>query len=196
MADNTDHAKPFQLPTKKQILRFRTTSYLGDSHPSEPKVVIEFCSHDLVPTHLTEPQRLTLLKLVGPRYNPDTDIVRMSCERFDNSSDNRTYLTQLVSRLVHEARTGDAFADIPLDTRHHKPKRRLRFPDEWILTPERKAALDAERAEAARAAQGRPLLVDGEEVVREAVRRSPQMNARAPAAEPVRVQPPRGRGRR
>ncbi|KAI5301655.1 28S ribosomal protein S35, mitochondrial, partial [Ascosphaera pollenicola] len=67
-------ARPFTVPSKEQILRFRYTTYMGETHPAQEKVVVELCSKDLVPTYLTEAQRQTFLKLVGPRYKPDKDI--------------------------------------------------------------------------------------------------------------------------
>ncbi|KAL4935004.1 hypothetical protein BDV06DRAFT_229224, partial [Aspergillus oleicola] len=56
-------AQPFTLPPETHILRFRYTTYMGESHPAEQKVVVELSSQDLVPKHLTEAQRQTFLKL-------------------------------------------------------------------------------------------------------------------------------------
>lgn len=58
----------------------------------------------------------------------------------------------------------DTFADIPLDTRHHKFTVKPKFPKEWYLTPERKAQLEAERKEMMRIDETKRLngaLVDG-----------------------------------
>ena len=71
-------AKPFVPPTADMPLRFRYTTYLGEQHPAEKKVVMEFCTADM--PGLTEIQRAKLKKLCGVRYNPETDIVKMSCE--------------------------------------------------------------------------------------------------------------------
>ncbi|GAD95611.1 conserved hypothetical protein [Paecilomyces variotii No. 5] len=169
-------AEPFALPSKEQLLRFRYTTYMGEQHPAEPKVVVELSSKDLVPKHLSEEQRQTFLKLVGPRYNPDTDIVRMSCEKFTQRAQNKRYLGDLVNSLIKEAKEGDAFEDIPLDLRHHKPKPKIYFPEAWKLTEERKKQLAATRNQRQIAEQERPVIVDGNDAVAHAVKTLPALN--------------------
>ncbi|PWY88519.1 37S ribosomal protein Rsm24 [Aspergillus heteromorphus CBS 117.55] len=171
-------AQPFTLPPSTHILRFRYTTYMGEQHPSEPKVVVELCSKDLTPTYLTEPQRQTFLKLVGTRYNPQTDIVRISCEKFGARAQNKRYLGDVIKTLIKEAKEGDAFTDIPLDVRHHKPKVTRRFPDEWVMTPERKKQLEARRAERARARDEelKPP-VHGNQIVLDAIQSLPALNS-------------------
>lgn len=146
---------------------------MGESHPAEPKVVMELSSRDLTPKYLTEAQRVTFLKLVGPRYNPETDIVRMSCEKFPARAQNKRYLGDLINTLVKEAKEGDSFADIPLDLRHHTPsKPKTPFPDSWNMTEERKKELEAKRAE--RKQSQRPV-VDGNEIAIEAAKAMPTL---------------------
>ncbi|KAJ5744385.1 hypothetical protein N7533_009255 [Penicillium manginii] len=168
-------AKPFNLPSENQILRFRYTSYMGEQHPAEPKVVVELASQDLTPKHLTEAQRQTFLKLAGTRYNPQTDVVRISCEQFGSSAQNKRYLADLVNTLIKEAKQGDAFADVPLDLRHHKPKIRPRFPDSWNMTEARRQQLAARRAERISAAKEREA-VDGNSIVAQAIQSLPSLN--------------------
>lgn len=74
---------------------------MGEKHPAESKVVCEFASTDL---GLTTIERLKLVKIVGARYNPDTDIVRMSCEMFEHQAQNKRYLSDLVDTLMTEAK--------------------------------------------------------------------------------------------
>lgn len=131
-----EYAKPFQPPTDTTPLRFRYTTYMGEVHPAAKKVVVQFCTQDL--PNLTEAQRMKLIKLVGPRYNPDTDVVKMSCENFEAPAQNKRYLGDLVNKLLDEARNGaDKFEDVPVDFRHHKSKRKVTFPEEWKLKPAR-----------------------------------------------------------
>lgn len=146
---------------------------------------MELCSSDLTPTYLTEEQRLTLLKLVGTRYNPDKDLIKMSCEKFPSRAQNKRYLGDLINSLIKEAKEGDSFADIPLDLRHHKPKRRHEFPREWALTEERKAELERAREERKKKELERMTVVDGNEVIGEAMEK-----LAAPAPEPERVAVP------
>ncbi|ROT35642.1 37S ribosomal protein S24 [Sodiomyces alkalinus F11] len=132
-------AKPFEPPTSDQVLRFRYTTYMGESHPAEKKVVVQFSPSDL---DLTPVQREKLRKLAGPRLNPQKDIIKMSCESFDHAAQNKRYLSELVDKLVAAAKDpSDTFEDIPLDTRHHKVEKKPKFPKEWRMTPERKKEL-------------------------------------------------------
>jgi len=180
-------AKPFELPAKDEILRFRYTTYMGEFHPADRKVVVEFCPEDL--TDLTEVQVLKLKKLAGPRYNPEKDIIKMSCEQFEHQAQNKRYLGDLIEKMIATAKDpSDTFEDVPLDTRHHKRVVRPKFPKEWLLTEERKQELEAIRREAMeldKAKKEKGELVDGKEII--------QVTLSAPAAEaavervPVRV---------
>ncbi|KAK4466516.1 mitochondrial ribosomal subunit protein-domain-containing protein [Cladorrhinum samala] len=156
-------AKKFEPPAQDQVLRFRYTSYMGEFHPADRKVVVEFCPTDI--QGLTQVQREKLMKLAGPRYNPEKKVIKMSCERFEHQAQNKRYLGDLVQKMIEAAKDPtDTFADIPLDTRHHKFTVKPKFPKEWYLTPERKAQLEAERKEMMRIDQTKRLngaLVDG-----------------------------------
>ncbi|KAJ5504073.1 hypothetical protein N7463_006947 [Penicillium fimorum] len=178
-------AKPFTLPPPTHILRFRYTTYMGEQHPAEPKVVVELASQDLTPKYLTEAQRQTFLKLAGVRYNPQTDVIRMSSEKFDSRAQNKRYLTDVVNSMIKQAKEGDSFADIPLDLRHHKYKTRLQFPEHWNMTEARRSQLAARRKERLSAEETRAALVDGNTVVSDAIKTLPSLNPalQAKAAE-------------
>jgi small subunit ribosomal protein S35 len=75
---------------------------MGEQHPAEKKVVLEFCPEDM--PDLTPIQREKLKKLAGVRYNPEADIVKMSCEMFETQAQNKRYLGELVETLLQEAR--------------------------------------------------------------------------------------------
>lgn len=83
---------------------------MGELHPAEKKVVLEFCPLDI--PGLTEVQRMKLRKLVGVRLNPETDVVRMSCELFESPAQNKRYLGGLLAKVLAEAKVsfgpGDA----------------------------------------------------------------------------------------
>ncbi|KAJ5477916.1 hypothetical protein N7530_003425 [Penicillium desertorum] len=169
-------AKPFTLPPQTHILRFRYTTYMGEQHPAEPKVVVELASRDLTPKYLTEAQRQTFLKLAGTRYNPQTDIIRMSSEKFGSRAQNKRYLADVVNSMIKEAKEGDSFADIPLDLRHHKQKTRLQFPESWNMTEARRNQLAARRKERLAAEETRAALVDGNSIVSDAIKALPSLN--------------------
>lgn len=80
---------------------------MGEQHPAEKKVVLEFSPADM--PDLTELQRNKLRKLVGVRYNPESDIVKMSCEMFETQAQNKRYLGDLVDKLLQESRVGISF---------------------------------------------------------------------------------------
>ena len=87
-----------------------------------------------------------MIKLAGVRYNPDTDIVKMSCEQFDTQAQNKRFLGETISKLLAEAKDKkDTFADVPFDFRHHKPKVFHKFPEAWKVTPEREKYLAEKR---------------------------------------------------
>lgn len=115
----------------------------------------------------------------------------MSCELFDTLPQNKRFLGDTISKLLAEARDPkDTFADVPFDFRHHKPKVRYDFPNEWVLTVERKKYLEEKRAQQLKLDDERTqngTLVNGVKVIENAL---PFM---APEPEPVMVAA-RGRG--
>ncbi|EOD43133.1 putative mitochondrial ribosomal small subunit component protein [Neofusicoccum parvum UCRNP2] len=165
------YAKPFQPPTGETPLRFRYTTYMGEHHPAERKVVVEFSVPDM--PDLTQAQRDKLIKLAGPRYNPDTQIIKMSAEHFETQAQNKRYLGDVIKDLLSEARNPkDMFIDVPFDFRHHKPKVFHHFPKEWAITPERKKYLEQrwqERLQIDQQKREEGTLVDGNYVVEEAL---------------------------
>ncbi|KAL8827356.1 MAG: hypothetical protein Q9191_003228, partial [Dirinaria sp. TL-2023a] len=175
-------AKPFTLPALDQPLRFRYTNYMGETHPAANKIVLEFCTTDL--PDLTPPQRAKLIKLVGVRYNPETDNVKMSCEMFETQAQNKRYLGDLVDTLIAEAKNpDDMYEDVPYDFRHHKFKPKIEFPEEWKMTDERREELgkEVERKaleEGKREEAGR--ITDGMAIIREHVR---SLRAPSPALQ-------------
>ena len=110
-------------------------------------MVCEFCTRDLASAaSMTEPQRIKLIKLLGARYNPDTDVVKMSSEMHETPMQNKRYLVDLINSIIKEAKdASDMFDDVPLDFRHHKPKKTWVFPQEWKLDAGRRDQLLAER---------------------------------------------------
>ncbi|KAI0885586.1 mitochondrial ribosomal protein [Annulohypoxylon maeteangense] len=136
-------ARPFEPPTAEEPLRFRYTSYMGEFHPAESKVVVEFSPRDLP---LDDAQQLKLKKLLGPRFNPETEVAKMSCEQFEHQAQNKRYLGDLVEKLVARAKDpSDMFEDIPLDTRHHRFKTKPKFPREWRMSEDRRKFLEDTR---------------------------------------------------
>ena len=70
-------------------------------------MVVEFAPRDL--SGLTETQRGKLVKLVGARFDPVRGVVKISCEMFELQAQNKRYLSDLVDRLVLEAKVCSTF---------------------------------------------------------------------------------------
>ncbi|CAM1500908.1 Fc.00g100700.m01.CDS01 [Cosmosporella sp. VM-42] len=189
-------AKPFKPPTDGEVLRWRYTSYMGEFHPAEKKVVVQFAPDDL---KLTKVQTDKLKKLAGPRYNPETEIIKMSCESFEHQAQNKRYLSNLVDDMIASAKDPkDTFEDIPLDTRHHTFSNKPKFPKEWRLTDTRRKELAEIRQQAAIAdvqkAEG-GLLVDGTKAIEEfLMKRALEDQKREKVAELVAATPRAGAG--
>ncbi|KAH9218876.1 mitochondrial ribosomal subunit protein-domain-containing protein [Leptodontidium sp. 2 PMI_412] len=187
-------AEPFQPPTRDMPLRFRYTSYMGEQHPAEKKVVLEFSPADM--PRLTKVQMDKLRKLAGVRYNPETDVVKMSCEMFETQAQNKRYLGDVVGSLLKEARDPtDTFEDIPLDTRHHHFKAKPQFPKEWALTEARKQELHQYRQAMISKDQQKEItgqLIDGIKQIEEELRQKISL----PEALPEPVMMGRGKGKK
>lgn len=175
----TKLAVPFVPPKLSEVCRWRMTTYCGETHPAEKKVVVEFATRDLVAKEaagLTEAQRIKLIKLAGPRYDPRTDIVKMSCEIHETQIANKKRLSDIIDTLIAEAKDPqDMFEDVPVDFRHIKLKPKYEFPEGWKLnTEEKRQQLEAER-ERVMIEQGQKekarQVVDGREVLKEVFRR-------------------------
>ncbi|KAI8963775.1 mitochondrial ribosomal protein [Daldinia sp. FL1419] len=188
-------ARPFEPPTAQEPLRFRYTSYMGEFHPAENKVVLEFSPRDMP---LDEAQQLKLKKLLGPRYNPETDVAKMSCEQFEHQAQNKRYLGDLVESLIARAKDpSDMFEDIPLDTRHHPIKTKPKFPREWRMSEERMKFLEDARQKSLLLDQTKEetgTLVDGKEKITEFFS-TPQSQARIPEYIRTQLNTPLSRGK-
>lgn len=91
---------------------------------------------------------------------------------------NKRYLTDLTSKLIKEAKDStDMFDDVPLDFRHHKPKKTWVFPQEWKLDAGRREKLLAQR-ETAKMLEGAQALqqqvVEGKTILEQAIKAMPK----------------------
>lgn len=74
---------------------------MGEYHPAQRKVVVQFSPADL---KLSPVQADKLRKLAGPRYNPETDTVKMSSDKYEHQAQNKRYLSDLVDTLIEAAK--------------------------------------------------------------------------------------------
>lgn len=77
---------------------------MGEPHPVERKVVMTVTVADLA---LNKTERHKLLLLCGPRYNPERDELKFSCEKFPFQAQNKKYLSDLLDRLLEEAKVSE-----------------------------------------------------------------------------------------
>lgn len=167
-----DLTKPFEPPTQATPLRFRYTTYLGESHPASRKVVLEVNPLDL---QLTQQQTTNLIKLAGVRYNPSTQILKLSCEDHETQAQNKRALGDTLATLIASAKNAENsqwLKDLPVDFRHVKEKKRFQFPEAWLLTEDRKKMLEQKREDRAKAQKLRlespEGLIDGVKQIEEA----------------------------
>lgn len=120
---------------------------------------------------LSSEQRIKLIKLVGVRYNPQTDIVHMSSEKFENPAQNKRYLGDLVNNIITEAKDEkDMFKDIPLDFRHHKPKVLHKMPEAWRMNEYENVEKLLKQREEVKLLGGEEKIIDGRQTVEMYVR--------------------------
>lgn len=136
----SQYATPYQPPSKTQVLRFRYTSYMGEDHPAESKVVVTFKTKDL--PNLDDKQCHKLRVLAGTRYDFETDEIRISSQAYPEAAQNVRYLGEIIRDLLAEAKdlSKESFEDIPLNTNHIQARKRrnksiypsqFTFPEEW-----------------------------------------------------------------
>lgn len=134
------YATPYRPISKDQVLQFRYTTYMGEKHPGESKVIVTFKTNDL--TDLDDKQRHKLRLLAGTRYDHETDIVKISSQIYPQSAQNVRYLGEIIRDLLAEAKdlSKDSFEDIPLNINHVEARKRrnktlyptqFKFPEEW-----------------------------------------------------------------
>lgn len=132
-------ATPYRKRTDKQALKFRYTTYMGEPHAAESKVVVTFKTNDL--KDLTPEQRHKLRLLAGVRYDHEQDTVKISATAFPEAAQNANYIGEILRSLLTETTDPkkDTFADIPLRTSHVDARKRRNkplypqheFPEAW-----------------------------------------------------------------
>jgi small subunit ribosomal protein S35 len=103
-----EFARPFRPPNKFEVLRFRYSTYFGENHPAAKKVVLNFSLKQLRKAVSEDPRfddawEHKLKLLLGTRYNPTSDEVRMSCELYPYPAQNKRWLSDKLDELVETA---------------------------------------------------------------------------------------------
>ncbi|CAG8529964.1 12980_t:CDS:2 [Rhizophagus irregularis] len=114
-------AEEFIPPSPTSILCFKNSYYIGESSPIQNKVVLTIELHS-IKALLTQKQLHKFVLLCGPRFNGIE--FKFSCDKFPHANQNKKYLSDLVDKLLEEAKKeDDKFEDIPMDTRHIEKSR-------------------------------------------------------------------------
>jgi len=102
--------RQFRPPTKDEVLRFRYTSYLGENHPAAKKVVLTASVKKLRralegkrPHPVDDGWEHKFKLLCGTRYNPETDMIHMSCEQFPYPAQNKRWLSDKIDQMINLA---------------------------------------------------------------------------------------------
>ncbi|EPX74476.1 ribosomal protein subunit S24 [Schizosaccharomyces octosporus yFS286] len=128
----TMYSEPYRPRSVDQVLVFESPIEMSSTATPVSKVVLKFKVSNL--PHLQNNERHVLKLLSGVRYNPETDEVKMSCNKYPSSLQNKLFLAECLNSLISESkRLKTKFADVPLDIRHVKKKKQdLRFPKAWL----------------------------------------------------------------
>lgn len=130
------YRQEYKKPSSRAYpITYRYTSYLGEDHPNSKKVVVSVYTKDLgLGTKELHKFRL----LARTRYDHQSDLFKMSSDKFESAAQNARYLHDILQRLIAESKDlTDDFSDIPLDTRHtiaknlRKKRHNYEFPEEW-----------------------------------------------------------------
>jgi hypothetical protein len=91
-------------------LRFRTTSYGRFAlppyvSPGEHRVTVTL-NLDAIPwdEQRGEAEKEILLQIVGPRYNPEKNVLKLSSEKFGSRIENKRYLVGMIEKIVSSSR--------------------------------------------------------------------------------------------
>ncbi|GMM29772.1 mitochondrial 37S ribosomal protein [Martiniozyma asiatica (nom. inval.)] len=122
-------------PNKEELnggVIFKFTQFLGESHPAERKVVMTINVNKL---DLNDAEKHKLRLIAGARLNRNDEVV-ISCDKFAEPAQNKSWLQSVLSDLIKESKSdAKSLAEVPLDKRHLKPKAGKRgfipFPKEW-----------------------------------------------------------------
>ena len=110
--------KPYQRPDlKTHPITYKYTQYVGEEHPNSKKVVLKCNVADL--PNMSEQELHALKLLATTRYDYQTDVLKFSSDRFPEPRQNAKYLSDVLNKLILEAKANaKEFKDVPLDKRH------------------------------------------------------------------------------
>ncbi|KAK9707826.1 37S ribosomal protein S24, mitochondrial, variant 2 [Basidiobolus ranarum] len=101
--------KPFVPPKSVgKIVAYKTTEYFGEEHPNARKVVLTVNVDNL---GLTATQKHKILLLSGPRYNPEKNEIKISCEKYRLREQNYKDASDVLDKLLEYAKVFTEFTN-------------------------------------------------------------------------------------
>ncbi|KAJ2607917.1 37S ribosomal protein S24, mitochondrial [Coemansia sp. RSA 1365] len=128
-----EHAKPFKPPSSECILHFESSATMGEKFLAQDRKVI--LRVKVAKLGLKTPELHKFLLLVGVRYNPQSDELKMSENREATSLLNKRRLADTLASLIAQAKNEDSFADVPLDYTYLNRGITQNIPKKWTIKP-------------------------------------------------------------
>ncbi|CAH6718214.1 37S ribosomal protein S24, mitochondrial [[Candida] jaroonii] len=126
------YRQPYTPKTNKEtpIKLTYHSDFSNDSNNSNRKVTLTVALKDLA---LNEKQQKKFIILSGNKINHETNILKFSVDESEQPTQNARIIVERFNKLVEAAKDlTDDFADIPIDIRSTKMKKKLPvFPKEW-----------------------------------------------------------------
>lgn len=121
----------YQPPPKENVLKFKYfTDFSEESTPKNRAVLLTVHIKDL---NLTPAQEKKFKLLSGNKFDHNTNVFHFNSKLLPEATQNARRAAEVFSALLAETKNlADDFADIPVDTRHSKPRKpKAEFPKEW-----------------------------------------------------------------
>lgn len=136
-----EFASEFKLPSASEYLRFKYTIHFGTKHPEADRVAVTFSLSDFAADQDLSSEAVHKAKLLlGTRYDSIDDTVKMTCNKFTSSEQNRAYLLDVIRNVAAEARKDPKkFQHVPFNEKHLRHKfekielaKARRYPSQWL----------------------------------------------------------------
>ncbi|KAJ2802245.1 37S ribosomal protein S24, mitochondrial [Coemansia guatemalensis] len=125
----SEHAKPFKPPSSECILHFESSATMGEKFLAQDRKVV--LRVKVAKLGLKTPELHKFLLLVGVRYNPQADELKMSEDREATSLLNKKRLADTLTTLIAQAKNKESFADVPLDYTYLNREPIKNIPRKW-----------------------------------------------------------------
>ncbi|KAJ2081690.1 37S ribosomal protein S24, mitochondrial [Coemansia sp. RSA 988] len=130
-----ERAKPFNPPSSECILHFESSATMGEKFLAQDRKVV--LRVKVAKLGLKTPELHKFLLLVGVRYNPQSDELKMSEDREATSLLNKKRLADTLTTLIAQAKNKESYVDVPLDYNYLNRGHTKNIPRKWSIRPPR-----------------------------------------------------------